>query len=152
MDNVCYIAVDSTGRDVAGITEEDLFPCGGDGGERQSAADEKGNGGLGVELGQGFRVAVAPERVCVFLIDELVDGVFAVSDDVGGHTLACCHELATDDHHAIVAAREHLLDDDAAGVRLDVVEGENRVLWTRHVEGDPVSVTTVERFDDDGES
>src|SRR5947209_10002636 len=53
MDNVCDIAGDSTGRDVAGIAEEDLFPCGRDGGERQSAADDKGNGGLGVELGQG---------------------------------------------------------------------------------------------------
>src|SRR5207247_2586733 len=95
-------------------------------------------------------VADAAARVTIRGVDELANGVLAITADAGRHALGDRRQLAADDQAAVVVAGDVRLDDDVTGPALQLRTGErgpNRLLRAE-VQMDAATVVAVERLDD----
>jgi hypothetical protein len=106
---------DATGRHVARQRELDQLAGWGDRVHRVALLlDERDRGLVHLDPGQHLFVTDTAPRVGVGLVDELGDGVRAVADHVGGHSLGDRGDLAVDHQAAVVLAGHEGLDDHPA--------------------------------------
>jgi len=97
-------------------------------------------------------VSVTASRVFVDALDQLLDGAFAVADDVRGRAFGDRHEFIVHDERAKIFASNHLFDyyPFRFGLFLSEVKRGAGVFQIFNADGRASAVIAIKRLDDDG--
>ncbi len=142
------------GRHVAGQRELDSLALGWDLVQLEALRfDERVCRVVHPDPGQDLLVADAATGICVRLVDQLADGLLAVTDDGRRHALRDRRHLAADHQAPIVVAGHEGFDHEVAAAALapGALEGRSYLLFRTQVQVDTTTVVAVERFDDAGQ-
>ena len=97
-------------------------------------------------------MAYAPTGVFIYLVDELLNGAFAIAHHGGGGALGGGNQLAIHHQQAEVEALDELLHNYSPRISLRGLEAGGSILPTHDADGSPLAVVAVERLGHDGEA
>src|SRR5690349_1917315 len=101
------------------------------------------------DLREDLLVAVTTSWVSVRLIDQLLDGAFAVTDNMGRHAFCNRDQPVIYDERTKIGPHQLSLDDDPAAVLLCLFECSACVLDRPDADGRTFAVVAVERLNYD---